>query len=80
MATFEIHRLCPNCNGVGTVSTSTGPDSQTITCPWPDCDGDGFILQGNFTLPFDLQDILNDILDKVNDIKEVVDEIKSASG
>ena len=74
----KLQKICVQCGGTGIAPTQTlgVPGPGIDPCPWPGCDGDGYIEYGKIDLGVDLVDLqvkIDDILDKINDIKEKLD-------
>jgi len=74
--TVNLYKICVQCNGTGVapnqIGNMLGPGIDP--CPWPGCNGDGYVEYGKFDIT-DLADTINDILDKVNDIKQIMNEL-----
>lgn len=74
--TLTLRAVCAQCSGTGTFipGYSSGGGSP-MECPWPGCNGTGYIEFGQIVLDPGLDDVmdrLQDVLDKCNDILEEV--------
>lgn len=50
-----LQKVCVQCNGTGIILTQIdGGPSFEIPCPWPGCDGTGYVEYGKFILPVNI--------------------------
>lgn len=75
---IETYEKCPQCKGAGVFTPSSGATGAVqITCNWPGCLGEGYVLREKTTYDPGLNDLLdkvNDILEKCNDILDKLNE------